>query len=676
MSGVRTETRQRLVVWARRGAVVLLAAQFVALCTWSAFLFSRFSITNDGALNLQGMYLISHGHLDPYSTIGRFPLWKDHFTLAWWPISLLDLVWPHQLLIMWLQDAGTVAGEAVAFAWMYRAVTGSRRIERDWMPGTLLAVGAVMLVANPWNYWSVSFDIHAEAFATPFILLAAFDLSRGRVRRAWLWVVITLLFGDVMASWVLGLALSAFVAAYFDRGKGLVRTGIALVAVGSAWLALTSVIGGTGSVLSATFGYLAVRPGQPPPPKVSAFQVLWGGLRQPTRALSVLWGHRLNVVADVAPLGWIGMLTPWTVGVPLVVLLTNNTTPFSVFSIPTFQSAPVYGFLAVGTVILLTRLAAQQFVGPARLRAWVAAKPSIGHWLRRGARWLVVLLPVVFVANVIAWAAVWLPPMKSTWVRISSSQAQTLASIERRIPPAAEVVASQGVVGRFADRSLVYDLTGGPAHIPVKGRSVWFVVLPNAGIETQSVSGALGTILQMARLHATPVVHSGGIYVFRWHRPPHIHVLDFPEHPRVVPAWAIPGRAGALVMNGPVSAWHTASNGKEGYIVAGDYWKGPRGRYVAGVAMASDTPTYLEVWNTNGNQLVARQEVPSTNGRIQKVSVPFPVTTAHPNRTSYPGWGPFSIEPVAGPPGQTYEVRVWTPAGGVADVYSASLSRK
>lgn len=130
------------------------------------------------------------------------------------------------------------------------------------------------------------------------------------------------------------------------------------------------------------------------------------------------------------------------------------------------------------------------------------------------------------------------------------------------------------------------------------------------------------------------------------------------------------------VADGRVLDWRVTTNGKAGYIVSGDYWKRGLGRFEAGVSLSSDTVTYLEVWNVNGNQLVAREQVPSTNGRREEVTAPFPSSTPHPNLTSYPGWGLFRIEPVQGPPGQTYEVRVWTPSGGVADVYSLSLLQR
>ncbi len=660
----------------RRAAWVLFGLQFVALAVWSGLLYARFSITNDGALYLQGLYLISHGHLDPYDTIGRFPLWKDHFTLAWWPISLVDLVWPHDLLILWLQDAALVIGEIIAFHWMWHVISRARSRLAPWWPAALAGVGLVLLISNPWNYWSTSFDIHAEPFATPFILAAAYDLSCGRTARAWIWAGIALLFGDVMASWLVGLALSALVAAYWARGRHLVRTAILLAIAGAGWLALTSLVGGTGSVLAATFGYLAVRAGQPSPAKVTVPQVISGVLHHPGKALDVLWGHRLNVLADLSPVGWVGVLTPWTIGVPLVVLLTNNATPFSVFSIPTFQSAPVYGFVAVGTVIILAWLA----TGRIRLPTWprrsgAHAGRHVDGWIAVPG-WLPLGVSALITVNAVLWAAVWLPPMKSTWVRVSAAQARTLDSLERQIEPEDEVVASQGVVGRFADRSGVYDLTGGNEHIPVTAGTVWFIVVPDAGIETQSVNGALGTIAQVSGLRARLVSHAGGIWAFRWRPPSSVRALNFPDRPATVPAWTVPGPAGVTVADGRVLDWRVTTNGKAGYIVSGDYWKRGLGRFEAGVSLSSDTVTYLEVWNVNGNQLVAREQVPSTNGRREEVTAPFPSSTPHPNLTSYPGWGLFRIEPVQGPPGQTYEVRVWTPSGGVADVYSLSLLQR
>jgi hypothetical protein len=641
----------RRIVW------VFFALQLVFLFVWSAYLYSRYSITNDGGQFIQGVYVIAHGHLAGPSSLEGHTILQDHFTLAWWPLSISVLLWPHALILMWVQDLAMVAAEVVALRWVY-TVLSERRPDQfiyRWWPQAVLALVGLALVLNPWTYEALSFDIHIETFACPFIVAAAFDFSRGRNRRAWILVAITLLFGDVMASWIAGLALSALVAAHWDRGRHLVRTAAILVAVAIAWLVVASLIGGTASVLAVSYGYFTVPPGQPFPNRISDFQLLRGVVLHPWRGASVFWGHRLNVVADVSTTGWIGIFTPWTIGVPLVVILVNNISEFGhgVFSTPHFQSAPVYEFSAAGLGIVLAWLGGTRF----RLRSWLPA-----------------VVATLVAINVVVWPSFWLPQLPSTWVRISSAQAAVLSKLNGQIPASDEVVVSQGVLGRFSERLDVHDLVAGNNHVPVSGATVWFIVVPNAGIETQSVSGAFATIGRLASpLGATLVSASHGVWAYRWHRPAAVHSLVFVNKPSTIPAWPVAGKAGTSERFGPVRDWHTAATGRQGYIISGDYWKRQLGTYNVSVRLSTATTVYIEVWNVAGHLLLARDEVPATNGPLTvefpvNVAVPFPLVTG------YAGWGPFSIQPVYPEVGQTLDVRVYGLSGAIAGVYSVSVA--
>ena len=91
----------------------------------------------------------------------------------------------------------------------------------------------------------------------------------------------------------------------------------------------------------------------------------------------------------------------------------------------------------------------------------------------------------------------------SQWLRVPAGAAATLSRIEPLIPGSAEVIVSQGVVGRFADRTDVRILLG-PGYQPVSRKDVWFVVLPTYGVETQSTGSAMATVAELAGpLHAT-----------------------------------------------------------------------------------------------------------------------------------------------------------------------------
>jgi hypothetical protein len=621
-----------------------LAIQFLIMCWWSEELFSRFSLTTDAAQYLQQFFLISHGHINAIGTIQPHAAIRDHFSLAIWPLSIFDWIPPHGLWLFWLQDLGLVVAEAVAFSWIRRIVASSApRIG----PRTLAAlpwVGLAILVLNPWTYWSMSFDLHMEPFACPFIVGAAYDFSRQRNRRAWIWVGVVLLFGDATTTWIVGLAISAALAAWFSRGRHYLRTAILLAGAGIVWLELIGLLGANeSSILPGLYGYLVTPAGAPPPAHLSVGEILRGMVMHPGRALSTLWAGRVNLLANTAPAGVVGVATPWTLGVPLVILVPNALAAFSagLFSAPGFQSCPVYIFGAVGVIIVALQVAARI---PLRSLA-----------LLRGA---VVLL----VVNAGLWAVVWIPAVDAAWLRVSPAQARSLAKVANQIPINDQVVASQGVIGRFASRAHVVSLQQG-GRIPVRGRTVWFVFDPNSGIESESVNNTLGFMAQLAGpLHAQLMDHSQGMWAFRWRRPSGTHVLHLKTGLATIPAWAVVGPSGSAVDSGPVSQWHVNAQGTEGYVLDQDYQNVPVGHYEARVTLADHSALTVEVWDTNQNVLIARSELPAERARETYV-IPV-VATSDEHVAPYSGWGPFGFDPPVNLDRQVLEVRVWSPAGG------------
>ncbi len=646
----------------KRVAWVAFLLQFVGMAWWSEVLWSRYSVTNDGALQLQQFFLIGHGHLNAYNSIQNHAAIRDHFSLATWPLSLFDRIGPAGLNMLWLQDAALIAAEVVAFAWMCRVVKEARTPLDQRIESLILFAGLVILIANPWTYSSISFDVHLEPFAAPFALAAAYDFSQHRMRRAWIWVVCILLFGDVATTWVIGLGLSALIAAYFDRGRHFVRTALSLVIAGVVWLEFIGVLGANeSSVLSNTFGYLVGPDPNVVPAHVTTSEVVKSVVVHPLRLLGRVWKNRLDLAANLAPTGVIGIFTPWTFGIPLAILLVNNSSGFDtdLFAVPGFQTAPVYPFAAVGLVIALC-----WFCG---LRLPAVDVGSIRQWLWGGVASLVAL-------SCVLWGIVWIPPLRTEWLRISAAQAAVLSKIESEIPAQDEVVASQGIVGRFGNRLQVADSFPGQSF-PVVGHEVWFVLDPNSGIENVPVNGILGAIGQLAGpMHATLKVHADGIWAFAWHRPFRVHSVAAPSDPDAVPAWAVTDIAGAPAVSGPVSQWAAVTSGHQGYVISQDYWSRPAGNYDVRVTLSDISSLHLEVWDDNGDQLVARRFLTPYDGR-ETIDVPFTVNSSRPPEQPYAGWGPFHLDPIHPAPNQTLEIRIWSPAGGFAHVYSLSMHR-
>lgn len=623
--------------WLGRVGVVLLLLQGVAMLAWSTVLWQHFALTKDYGVYEQAWWLIAHGHLSPFSTAFQhgIPFWQNNLEVFMWPLALIGVVWSHGPVLLWIQDICLVGAELVAWHWM-REVTA----KLDGRPGQILGgVGIVLLLANPWAWWAISFDFHMELVALPFALLAAYDLAHDR-RRAWLWVVVTLLCGDAEATWIVGLGLGALMAGRHWRWRGL-----GLIAAGAAWVAFSATIHGDGGGnLVSTYGYLG---GPGIPASAGLMTLMLHVASHPFKVLSVLWGHVSDIWANLAPGGLIGLANPWALGFALPSLLANNLIRGNLFAQPVFQNVLLYVIVPLGSVFALV-------------------------WLYQRRRRVALGLAAVLVGNAIVWTAVWLPEVPVQWLHVTSAAASVLAHAEDEIPASAEVVASQGVVGRFSDRLLVYAVYSPKEVIPLRSQDTWWIVAPSVGIETKSTAQGSALVADLAGpLHADLVAYGSGVWVFHWTPPPGTGTMTIPPATGTSPAWLFAGTAGTPRLAGDVSSWELASNGQVGYVLSGDYWLMPPGALQASISLSCATPVRLEVWNNSGQALLAEDSIPATAG-TETVTMPVDATHAYP-KTLFEGFGPFHVAPEPPPPGNYLEIRVWSTGVGPVDIQQITL---
>ncbi len=628
-------------VWVRRVGWGLLALQLAWLVGYSVVEFQRFALTLDFAAYHQAWYLIAHGDLDPYDTVLGFPFWRNNGEFLMWPLALAGVPFDHGVVLLWIQDLAVVGTEAVALAWVVDLV-GRPAWARRFPPDLAVGVAVVLLVADPWVYWTAAFDFHFEPIDALLVLLAARALFARRFRWCAPAVVLALLAGDLSASLVAGLGVAALVA-----GRQWRRPGLVLVVVGAAWVGLLSLLGMRGGNLVGAYGHLAVSGGVVG--QLGTGQVVAGIAGHPARVLHALWVRRDNIVANLAPAGLVGFLTPVGFGVPLVVLLSTNLAAGLLFSQDPFQNFAVYAFVAVGTVVALGRVA-----------GW-----------RRWGRAVALAVAGLLVVDTLGWAAVWLPRTPTHWLRVTPGAARVLAGVERRIPASAEVIVSQGVAGRFSGRRAVYAIFGGRGSYPVSG-TTYVVVTPFQGIEAASANAQLAAIATVsAEPGSTLVAHGHGVWAFRWDPPGGTTTLTLPAQAAAVPAWSVAGAAGRAVLDGPLAGWHAAATGSRGYVADRAYWREGRGSYVASAVLSADVPVNVEVWNDTGGVLLARRSLPPTRGETV-VHLAFDASRTYP-ATVFTGVGPFRITPVPPPPGNVFEIRVWSPGGGVVRVFTLAL---
>ena len=209
----------------------------------------RFALTHDFVTYEQAFYLSPTAISIPSRASLGYPFWQDHGSFLLWPLAFLDWLWPHPTTLLWLQDAAAAGAEAVAFLWVCDLASiraGKTPDHRAVWACVCLAL--IPLVINPWILWAVSNNFHPEPLATLWLVAAARDLFAGR-RRAWVWIALALLTGDVGASYCAALGLSAMTA-----GRRWWRTGLAVACVGVVWMVLLGAIHATkGTVL----GYYA-----------------------------------------------------------------------------------------------------------------------------------------------------------------------------------------------------------------------------------------------------------------------------------------------------------------------------------------------------------------------------------------------------------------------------------
>jgi len=626
----------------RQVGLAILGLQLLGLLVWSTVLANRYALTGDFAIYHQAWWLIGHGDLYPFDTLTGYPFFTSHGELLLWALAPVGVLWPHAVTLLWVQDAAFVGAEAVAFTWLCDlAAPGDADRSQGRLPALLASVGLILLVADPWTYWAMSFDFHLELVGMLFVLLAARTLYRDPGgRMLWLWAALALACGDVVATYLFVIGLSGALAGPCWR-----RPGLRLAAVALGWTLLLALTGSDrGSGLAGGYSYLATGSGSPT--AFGPIALATGMVGHPARAAHVLWDRRVDLYAAVAPGGLIGLLSPWVAVAAVVVLLENGLNHYLGFIAPSFQDSLLYVVVPVGTIDVLARLA------------------------RRRPRWAAAGAALVMV-NVLVWGMMWIPRTAGQWLRVSPGAATVLSSVERHIPVNDEVVASQGVVGRFSGRRVVYAITG-HASVPVRSATVWVIVAPSAGVETSSVPVSDALIAELAgTLHANLVTHSGGVWVFRWSPAPGTRFLKVPAYVPTVAAWSFPGSAGATSTLGPAADWRAVATGRPGYVVSGDYWRVTQGHYEATAELSSSVPVSVEVWNATSDVLLARREMPASNGFVA-VILPVEVTHLLP-QPLFTGVGPFSIQPLAAPRGNSLELRVWTSGGGIVSVSALEL---
>jgi hypothetical protein len=627
----------------RRFATVAFAAQLVLILVWSGLLWHFYSLTNDYAVYWQAWWKIGHGHLNPYDTLTGYSYWKDHFVLLTWPLALLTRYGLGSFAPLAVQDLSVFAAGVITFAWVLRllreSATPSSR--QTWMIG---ASSLAFLLLNPWIYWTLSFDVHLDlTLAAPLVVLATKALYYRQHRRLAIWALLCLLCGDVATTYVAAIGLAGLLASTRPGQRRLVPSGVLVVVGVATFLTMTHLQGSVGAVAAATGG-----------PNGSRSNIVRAGsvLGHPFHVFSALWQQRQNLAALVTPAGVMGLAWVWALPVAAAIVVETSIGG-SQFTFDGFQYAAIWGPLVVGG---------------ASIAVLAAGRPK--------ARRVVGALLILSLVNTAGWAVVWLPKAPGHWLRIDSAAAQELARARQLIPKNAEVIVSQGVVGRFASHDSVYAFPGTDTDLkPVNTADVYFVIVPYQGVEVAQVEQSLNLLgLLAGPMHATLMLRGGGVWVFHWQPAADLHNVDLNRiyQADAEPAWAARSATGHPELDGQASSWSmTTASRTGGYVLDGADFVRAVGKFDLQVRLSTSGPANVEMWNDDGDVLLARRIIPATRG-IMIVDVPVANTHLFRARVAT-GSFIFKTHPVSPPPGNLLEARVYLPAGSVGTVYGVRL---
>ncbi len=505
-------------------AAVVLGLQLALFLGVSTFRYHRFDLYTDFGTYAQAFSVIAHGNLDPFDTFQTYPFWQNHFELAMWPIGLLGSVWPHPVVLLWLQDIAVVATELVVLLWV-----GQICVER--VGGRRQQVALVVLVAtvvNAWWWEATIFDVHFETFGMPFAVLSAYALWQGRHRTAWAAALLGVLFGDVVALSILFVGLAGLCSGRVrGHDRGVWHAG-GLAAFGLAWLALvTAVHGNQGSNVPIYYGYIVHEPAN-----ASSWAVYGALAAHPSADLHVVRMHVGALWRVVATGGALGLLTPWGLFQAVAVLVPvalNVNGSFWLLPVGAFQTVTAVPFVLVGTVMVLVWLGRGLPEWPPRRGRH--GRAALAPW-RGPAAWALgaAVLVLALTQSVPLWGQLvsgWDTP--SILSSVSGAAAAQLRAVQAEIPPGAELVVSGGVVGRFTDRQAVYPIEPAPQNpIPITSGTVVFV-LTDQGEEGVPPGGERADAAFVAgRLRARPLPARDGVTAYVWHPAPGTPPLVLP----------------------------------------------------------------------------------------------------------------------------------------------------
>ncbi len=476
--------------------VTVLLVYLVVLLDISVHEYGSYNLSWDFGQAEQAWHLIAHGNLNPYDTLHQHAWWQDHGAFLIWLLAPLYWIAPNDgLTLLVVQDLAIVVAIAAAADWtiLFSARRGAAPIITNVCVGTLIA----LCVFNVGLYATVLYDFHDQVLGTAFLILTGRDVYAGRRRRALLWGALTLLSMDLSA---LNLAALGVGLALIERR--LRRAGALMALAGVAWYLGIGLAGGSRGTTLAYYDRIAGRHLTGGLGDYGA--IARGALRHPTRVLHQLNAYRYPLYEDLVPSGILGLAEPSVVLAILAVIIPGAVSSYGGFIKLGFQNTPAYLLAAVGSSLVLARVAS-----PPRQPAPEPSTPVTGGRQPRSRTALVVVLAAVTTSFGLACDATVAARGGEIDFSVSAAAAQQLAVVRRLTPSGSEVAVPFGVIGRFSGRRYAYLIHDLPWKLPVATRVVEVIFAPHAGNEWLPGAKIDAAETALVRLYRAKVLFAG-----------------------------------------------------------------------------------------------------------------------------------------------------------------------
>ena len=463
----------------------------VHLLGHSQEIYANFELTHDFAFYSQAFTYASISNIDPASTFGAGSFLHNHFEIS---IVIFAILFNHifsSFSLLFLQDLAIFGTDLVVLMFAFRLL---QRTENHYLTGGIVlgSVFALGTLLSPWALEATTFDFHSEVIGGFFVTASLYCLWRKHLVFATAFVVLAIATGSVtalfLAGAMLGFVLSKHVETSFPiRALGLT---FALLALGE--IALLALSNFENNDYLAGFSYLT--PGISHIPTFS--QALLGAVTHPI-GVTFRIIEKLGVFYRYAVSGGLFWLfDPIGLGTLLLGFgpsLINGDSTF-INPIAAFQIETGIVLFSVASLLVLAK---------------IIASPKSTRAIRAG----LIMVSMVAMAFGVLELRFYNNQILATWGSVNSTQAQALALALSRIPKNNEVIVSQGVVGRFANRLDVHDLNSKFA-IAIDKPNLTAIVVPSSGIETISPKLSFQFIANLMRLSPnSQVVNHSGVYV-------------------------------------------------------------------------------------------------------------------------------------------------------------------